>query len=448
MSQPPQKPQGQSNNSHEHAGPHGPTRRVPHEHEGDHDHAAHEHAPHDHEAHAHAGDRDHEHEHAPHDHEHADEHGDGRTGGVHAHPNRPGGRGDEGHADHAHGHGDGHDHGHEHGHDEGWFASLFSTHSHDHGELASDSVLATSDKGIRALKLSLVGLGLTAAFQVFIVVISGSVGLLADTIHNFGDALTAIPLWIAFSLDRRTNVPKGYTYRYGRAEDLAGVFIVLVIAFSAAVVFWESWQKFAYAEPLQNLGWVALASIIGFVGNEAVAWLRISTGREIGSAALVADGVHARTDGLTSLAVLVGVIGVWLGFPLADPLVGMAIGVAILFILRDSARTMWRRLMDAVEPELLDRVEAGAAAVPGVLAVDDIRMRWIGHALWCELRIEVDGQLSTIESHKIAEEVRHDLFHALPRLREITVHVDPASNAEAAADMHHELTAHHRPERS
>jgi cation diffusion facilitator family transporter len=376
-------------------------------------------------------DHDHDHSHA-HTDEHSSPHADHDHAPARTAPPHPGV---------SHGH-DTHGHDHDHEHEGGWLASFFQPHSHDHSDLAGDSVLEGSQKGIRALQLSLIGLGLTAAFQVVIVLISGSVALLADTIHNFGDALTAIPLWVAFWLNQRPHVAKGYTYRYGRAEDLAGVFIVVAIAFSALVVFWEAWQKFSNPEPMTNLGWVALASLIGFVGNEAVAWLRISTGREIGSAALIADGIHARTDGLTSLAVLVGVFGVWLGFPLADPLVGVLIGIAIVFILRDSAQTMWRRLMDAVEPELLDKAQATAQGVAGVQAVDDLRLRWLGHSLWCELRIEVDGQLSTIESHHIAEEVRHALFHELPRLKEITVHVDPAPTT--GDDPHHEVTAHHR----
>jgi cation diffusion facilitator family transporter len=195
--------------------------------------------------------------------------------------------------------------------------------------------------------------------------------------------------------------------------------------------------------PLRNLQWVAAAAIIGFLGNEAAALVRIRTGKRIGSAALVADGLHARVDGLTSLAVLIGAIGVWLGFPLADPIIGALIGVAILFIVRDAATTMWRRLMDAVDPELLDEMEHVTVHVEGVRGVHDARLRWIGHSLWGELHIEVDGGLSTAESHGIAEQVRHALYHALPRLHEITVHVDPCPCPTGDPGTHHALTAHH-----
>jgi cation diffusion facilitator family transporter len=346
--------------------------------------------------------------------------------------------------DHGHGQEHGHDHDHDHGHDhetDGWLARLFHLHGHEHG-LEDDAALEGSKRGIWALKISLLSLLATALLQVVVVIASGSVALLADTIHNFADAGTAIPLWIAFALNRR-QAPKGYTYRWGKAEDLAGVLVVIIIAISAGVVFYETWQKIVHPQPISNLPWVAAAAIIGFAGNELAALVRIRTGRQIGSAALVADGMHARVDGLTSLAVLLGAVGVWLGFPLADPIVGALIGVAILFIVRDAAVTMWRRLMDAVDPELVDRMEDAAGGVPGVRGVHDLRLRWIGHALWAELHIEVDGGLTTAGSHEIAEQVRHNLYHALPRLREITVHVDPCPCDTGDPIAHHALTAHH-----
>jgi len=333
-------------------------------------------------------------------------------------------------------------HHHDHSHDTGsWWSNLLHVHAHDH-EIDIDSALEGSERGIWALKVSLLSLILTATFQVAIVAISGSVALLADTIHNFADAGTAIPLWMAFALNRR-RAPRGYTYRWGRAEDLAGVLVVLVITASAVVVFVETWQKIIHPEPVRNLGWVAAAAVIGFVGNEIAALVRIRVGRQIGSAALVADGLHARIDGLTSLAVLVGAAGVWLGFPMADPLVGALIGVAILFIVRDAAAMMWHRLMDAVDPELVEETEHIAGHVAGVRGVHDVRLRWIGHALWGELHIEVDSKLSTVESHGIVEEVRHALYHALPRLREITVHVDPCPCDTGGPGTHHLITAHH-----
>ena len=164
-------------------------------------------------------------------------------------------------------------------------------HGHSHGATNVDAALEGSERGLWALKVSLLVLGLTAAFQLIIVFVSGSAGLLADTIHNASDALTAIPLGIAFVLGRRA-ATRRYTYGYGRVEDVAGVIIVGMIFLSALVAAYESVQKFLHLQPLHNLGWVMAAAIVGFCGNEAVAVLRIRVGRQIGSAALIADGLR------------------------------------------------------------------------------------------------------------------------------------------------------------
>jgi cation diffusion facilitator family transporter len=243
-----------------------------------------------------------------------------------------------------------------------------------HGAANVDSALESNERGIWALNVSLLGLGLTAVFQAVIAVSSGSVGLLADTIHNFADALTSVPLWIAFVLGKRP-ANRHYTYGYGRAEDVAGVLIVMIILSSALVAACESLQKLLNPQPLSNLNWVMLAALVGFIGNEVVAVFRIRSGREIGSAALVADGQHARVDGLTSLAVLIGAVGALAGFPLADPLVGLLITLAILGIVKETALVMWHRLMDAIEPHVVEQIERAASGVPGGGEVHDVRVR-------------------------------------------------------------------------
>ena len=249
-----------------------------------------------------------------------------------------------------HRHPENHDHDHD-GHGHG-IRAVFRPHSHDAAE-SVDSALEGSAQGIRAVKISLVALGATALLQLGVVAISGSVALLADTVHNFSDALTAVPLWIAFALSRRA-ASRRYTYGYGRAEDLAGLFIVLMIAVSAVVAAWEAIRRLIDPAPVEHLAWVAVAGVIGFAGNEIVAVYRIRVGRRIGSAALVADGLHARTDGLTSLAVVLGAAGVAIGWPAADPIVGLIIAVAILLVLRTATRDVFRRLMDGVDPEVVD----------------------------------------------------------------------------------------------
>ncbi|MEV0612651.1 cation diffusion facilitator family transporter [Nonomuraea sp. NPDC050404] len=292
---------------------------------------------------------------------------------------------------------------------------------------------------MRVLAISFAVLMVTAAIQAVIVVASGSVALLGDTLHNLADALTAVPLAIAFSLGRRA-ANRRYTYGYGRAEDLAGIVIVALIAGSAALAGYEAIMRLLDPQEIRAVGWVAGAALIGFAGNEWVARYRIKVGREIGSAALVADGLHARTDGFTSLAVLLGAGGAALGFPLADPIVGLLITVAICFVLRDAAREIYHRLMDAVDPSLVDDAERILATVAGVRRVESVRLRWIGHALHAEVDLLVSHEMSLVAAHRVAVEAEHRLIHDLPRLRAATVHTDP--DGPAGADHHASLTSH------
>jgi cation diffusion facilitator family transporter len=350
---------------------------------------------------------------------------------------------DPDHDDDHHHHDHPHQHGADHAHGLEWLGPLaawWPFHAHSHAPGAGLADLEGSAEGIRTLRLSLIGLGLTAVIQLAIAMSSGSVGLLADTIHNFSDALTAVPLWLAFLAARRLPTRR-YTYGYARAEDVAGVAIVLIILASALLAFWESYQKLLHPRPLQGVVWVMGAALVGFLGNEGVAVFRIRTGRRIGSAALEADGHHARVDGLTSLGVLIGAAAVWLGFPIADPIVGILLSVAILFVTKDAAVAMWQRLLDAVDPQLVARVEQVSASTPGVLGVDDLHLRWVGHRLRAELHALVDGDLPLREAHAIAEDLRHRLFHAVPQLAEVAVHLDPAGSGAATA---HQLTAHHQ----
>jgi len=295
-------------------------------------------------------------------------------------------------------------------------------HKHVHGFV--EPTLVTTQRGIWAIQWSFLGLGLTALFQIFIVYWSGSVALLADTIHNFGDAATALPLWVAFRLVR-LKPSKRFPYGYGRVEDLAGVAVVLVILFSAVVAGYESAQRLLHPQRVEYLWAVATASLIGFLGNEAVALLRIKVGKEIRSAALVADGYHARVDGLTSLSVLFGAMGVWLGYPLADPIVGLLITAAILWIVWESSRAVFTRMLDGVEPELLDQIRHIVSHTPGVGEVAEVRARWIGHRLQAEVNIAVGAGLSVAQAHEVAKEAHHQLLHHLPYLSAATIHIDP-----------------------
>jgi cation diffusion facilitator family transporter len=337
---------------------------------------------------------------------------------------------------HAHGHEQDHDHGggaHDHDHGSGvagWLRHTFA-HSHDIHEKVDD-VMETHERGFWATKWALVSLGITTAIQIVIVWFSGSTALFADTVHNLGDGANSIPLLIAFALQRRGR-SRSFTYGFGRTEDLAGVVIVVLIAVSAAVAGYESIRKIIDPQPIGFLGWVAAAAIVGFVGNEAVAWLQIRTGRQIGSAALVADGLHARVDGFTSLAVLIGVVGVVIGVPILDPLVGLAITATILWILNDASVAVFRRLLDGIEPDILAEVEHAPLHVEGVQGVHEARARWLGHKVQADLHLTVDRRLTVDESHAIVERVQKALASHVPSFGGATIHVCPCNHPEPGA---------------
>lgn len=356
----------------------------------------------------------------------------------HAHPHADHGREEHSHEhgehprdhDYAHGHGESHSHGHgEHGHShptgfKGFLYGIFVPHSHDAADSIDDAMEAHSE-GIRALKISLVLMLATTVLQAVVVAFSGSVALLADTIHNLSDALTAVPLWIAFVLSRRV-ATRRYTYGFNRAEDLAGLFIVLMIALSAVIAAYEAIDRMLNPRPMENIGWVIAAGIIGFLGNEAVAVYRIRVGRKIGSAALVADGVHARTDGFTSLAVVAGGIGVFLGFPLADPIVGLLISAMITVLLVGTMRSVGRRLMDGVEPELVDRAEHALEHLAEVESVERVRMRWVGHRLHGDALVRT-WATSLVDADRLAAEAESSVKKHMPNVDEMAVRVTAAA---------------------
>jgi cation diffusion facilitator family transporter len=298
--------------------------------------------------------------------------------------------------------------------------------------------IATSERGMWAVKWSFLGLFVTALLQVVVVALSGSVALLSDTIHNFGDALTAVPLWVAFALSC-LGASRRFPFGYGRVEDLAGVIVVLIILFSAVVAGYQAIDRLIQPQPVGLLWAVAVAGAVGFVGNEAVAIFRIRVGRQIGSAALVADGYHARTDGWTSLAVVVGAAGVWLGYPLADPIVGLLIAAAILVIVWQSGKAVFTRLLDGVEPGAIEEIRHAASNVPGVEDVSEVRARWLGHRLHAEVNVAMDPDLSVSEGHAIAREVNHQLLHHLSYLSGAVIHVDPV---QEAGEEHHRIGSH------
>ena len=333
----------------------------------------------------------------------------------------------------AHSHGQGHHHHHDdgghHHHSSNPLVKIAMalhlpgfTHDHSHHELAADRAFLDNRLAVRTVWIALIALGATTALQVVIYIASGSVALLADTVHNLGDALNSIPLLFAFYVARRA-ANKRYTYGYGRLEDIAGVFIVISIGFSAAYILYESIQRLLNPLPLENLEWIALAALVGFVGNELVALMQIRVGRRIGSDAMIADGQHALIDGLTSLAVLIAVLGTLINVPILDPIVGVVIALAIVGITWNAIKAIWYRMMDAVDPHLVEHLEAHALAVEGVDAIETLRLRWVGHRMYGVMKARVPADTSLAESQEIAHAIQHEARHVIPQLDELTVEI-------------------------
>ena len=320
-------------------------------------------------------------------------------------------------------------HTHDHDHDE-------HAHGHEHGKVDAD--LYGNRAGLRAVQISTAGMFLVAAIQFAIAWIGGSAGLFADALHNFGDVFTTIALWIAFVISNRA-ANQRYTYGYYRAEDLAGIFIVLVIIASAIASAVESIQKLTSGNIPTQIYLSMAAALIGVAGNELLAQYKISVGKRINSVSLIADGHHSRIDGLTSLAAFIGLIGVKLGFPKADPIAGIVITIVIVTVVFSTSRSVLQRLLDAVDPHVVPSIVTTATAVPGVEEVTDVRARWVGHTLHVVMNIEVDAELTLSKAHAIAEEVRHRLFHDVKGISEVVVHTDPSS----ASGDHHQEMAHH-----
>jgi len=328
----------------------------------------------------------------------------------------------------------GHEHAHHHDQDSlGWWEKIATAlhlpgYGHSHARPGRRDALYNNELGIRTLKQALLILGLTTVLQMGIYIFSGSVALLADTVHNFGDAINSIPLLLAFVLAKRA-ATRRFTYGFGRAEDMAGQLIVLSIAFSAGYILVEAVSKLLDPQLIAYGGWVAVAALLGFVGNEAVAVLQIRVGREIGSEAMITDGRHARVDGLTSLAVLPAVVGSWLGIPILDPIFGLLIGIAIVFITWDAIAAMWYRLMDAVDPHLVDHAEAAIHKSTTVRGILTLRMRWVGHGLHLESQLAMDPDLDLIRLQEIREQIETELRHELANLEEVSIAMHPAAVA-------------------
>jgi len=312
-------------------------------------------------------------------------------------------------------------------------------HNHDHGVV--DRAAWSSAEGIRAIKISTFGLAATAAVQFVIAALGGSVALLADGLHNLGDVFTTVALWLAFVAARRA-ADRRYTFGYARFEDLAGIGIVAIIALTAAGAGVEAWRAMVHPRPVAHLGVSIAAAVVGILGNEIVGEYKIRVGRRIGSVALRADGTHSRIDGFVSAGALVGLIGVAMGYPKADPIAALAITAVIVWVTIGTARGVVARVVDAVEPALIERIETAARAVQGVVDAHDVQARWAGRSLLVNLHISLDAELRLHEAHQIGEEVRHAILHGVDGVSQVIVHFDPWEEGTDTSRFH-TATAHH-----
>ena len=306
-------------------------------------------------------------------------------------------------------------------------------HGHDHG-----AVYGNRD-AVRAVVISAVALGVAAAAELVAAMLGHSASILADGLHNTGDVLTTFVLLASFAIARRP-ATRRFTSGYGRIEDVATLVIVLVIVVTAAAAFYESARKFFYPE---SYGYVPLslaAAAIGVVANLGVSEYKIRVGRGIHSTALEADGVHSRIDALVSAGAFAGMFlaGV-LGLRLADPIVGVLITLAIVYVLAGTVRDLFYRMMDAVDPHVVEEIRHVAEHVDGVLAVTDVRARWIGRELWAVMHISCDEEATLKEAHATVERVHHEVSHAV-ELGQLDVHMDPGVDPHTHGDQ---TAAHH-----
>jgi cation diffusion facilitator family transporter len=218
-----------------------------------------------------------------------------------------------------------------------------------------------------------------------------------------------------------------FTFGFGRVEDLAGVAIVLFILASAVLAGAEAIHRLFHPAPLRGLLMVGAAGLLGFIGNEAVAILRIRTGRLINSAALMADGYHARADGLTSLAVVFGAMGVWQGFPLADPVAALLITLILFGIVWQSGKTVFTHLLDGVDRSVVEEIRHAASHVPGIEDVVSVRARWMGHRLMAELDLMVAIEKTVGEASAVADTFEKELKDHLPALDSAHIRIRPST---------------------
>ena len=299
-------------------------------------------------------------------------------------------------------------------------------HAH-HGNhtLAETATFADSTSaGVRALRIGVAGLAFTTLLQLVLLMLSGSVALLGDTVHNGIDVAGTAIVWLAFGLTRRDRSDL-FSFGYHRFEDLAGLAVAGLIAVSAILVLYEAVTAFGDATPIDNPGLVLAAGVIGLAGNEAVAIFKFRTGKRIGSAALIADGRHSQADGLSSAGVVIAAVGLMIGIDWLDPLAGFAIGLLIAWTAYESGRDVILRLLDTADPEVVQELEQIAGEVVGVDHINDLRMRQMGRTVHVVANVCMPGGYTLAQAHAAAEELRGAWLEELPPGSAVDIHVDP-----------------------
>jgi cation diffusion facilitator family transporter len=276
----------------------------------------------------------------------------------------------------------------------------------------------------RALALSALGLFATGALELVLAVLTHSVGLLSDALHNLSDVSTSALVFFGFRVSKRPSSTR-FSYGYERAEDLAGLGVALVIWGSAVFAGIESYRKLIDHGTTTHLAWGMAGAVIGMVGNQVVARYKGAVGRKIQSATLVADARHSWLDAISSLGALVGLILVAIGHPLGDPIAGFAITVFIAHVGYEVTSDVVIHLMDGVDPVILGRTESVATSVPGVLGAT-VRGRWTGRSLRLEVVSEVEPTMTVATSRALAHLVEREVLQSVGEARVVDVWIHPA----------------------
>lgn len=284
--------------------------------------------------------------------------------------------------------------------------------------VASHADAGERRQAVRALAVSGVGLAVTGLVELAIALLSGSVALLGDALHNLSDVSTSVAVFIGFRVSRRAPSER-YPYGYERAEDLAGVAIAVVIWASAALAAAESVAKLVHHGHTHYVGWGIAAAAAGIAGNQLVARYKLVVGRRINSATLIADARHSWLDALSSAGAAIGLIGVLAGLPWADGVAGLVVTGFICHVGWEVSVDVAHRLMDGIDPDVLAAAEAAAADVPGVRHAH-ARARWTGRTLRVEVEGWVDAATTVEEADRIGRAVADRVGGRLPEMRSFT----------------------------